>query len=181
MEPISIASGTLGVIFLTEGIKFLWNQAGKILDRYHEKKKQEEQGQKANMRELARIEEPAPEFMELSPVRSINFSKVEEKLGELKHLRKELSTYVLGDEAITPENTNMLAYVDQLQFVLSEIYSENVDVPLIKVKQFVKKIKKGAEVTGLDAELLTRGTFDIHQKIDTINGKLTGAKIKKTK
>lgn len=46
MEPISIAAGTLGATFLKEGIKFLWGQAGKIIDRHHEKKRNDKEKKK---------------------------------------------------------------------------------------------------------------------------------------
>lgn len=178
MEPISIAAGTLGTTFLKEGIKFLWNQAGKIIDRYHEKKKEEQEKGKADIETLARIEEPAPEFVELSPVRTIDFAVVEQKLKELRHLRKELSTYALGDEEITLQNEDMLEYVDQLQRLLSEIFTENVDVPQIKVRQFVENVKGEAEITCVEAETITKGAVDVEQRAKNVNGKVVGARIK---
>lgn len=87
-------------------------------------------------------------------MRSINFLLVEKKLKELKSLRKELSLYALGDEEIKPENKDMLAYADQLQQLLSEIFDEDLNVPQIRVQQFIENIKKGAEVTGAEADLM---------------------------
>lgn len=181
MEPISIAAGTLGASFLTEGIKFLWDQAGKIINRYLEKKKFEKEKKTVNNQKLARIEDEPPKFMEISPVRIIDFARVENKLEELKELRKELFTYVSGDTEITPENKEMLAYADQLQQILSEIFAEDVNIPQIKVRQFIESIKEGAEMTGLKADTIENASIDVEQQSKDLEGKVIGVEAKEIK
>jgi hypothetical protein len=177
MEPISIFADTLGAAFLKEGIKFLWEQAGKIIDRYHKKKEKNEEKKEINYKELATIDDPVPEFISLSPVRSINFSLADKKIAELKSLRKELSIYALGDEEIRPENKNMLAHADQLQQLLGEIFGEDVNVPQFRVQQFIENIKKKAKVTGVETEIESPANIDVEQRVKNVEGELAGVKI----
>ncbi len=179
MEPISLAAGTLGATFLAEGVKFLWHQAGEIIKRYHEKKQIGKGEIEINNQALATIDDPVPEFIALSPVRSINYSLVEKRLDELKNLRRELSIYALGDEEINPKDENMLDYVDQLQQMLSEIFAEDVDVPQIRVQQFLENIGKEADVKGVEAHTMVKGAVDVDQRAKNVEGKLTAVRLQK--
>jgi len=176
MELISVAAGTLGATFLTESIKFLWEETGKIISRYHEKKKNEQEKKDTNIQELSRIEKTPPQFLEISPVRTINFAMVEKNIKKLKELRKELFTYTSGDEEISPEDKELLAYADQLQRLLSEIFVEEVDVPQIKVQQFIESVNKEAEVSGVEANTINKGIIEINQQAKNVEGNLKGAK-----
>ena len=168
MDPISILAGTLGAKFLEEGIKFLWSEAGKILDRYHKRgsgKAEEE------------ITDPAPPELQLPATRRIAFDVVELRAAELERLFGELAVYGAGARPIAAGDATLLRRADELQSIVAEVFGLR---PPAKVDSAIRidKLEESGTVTGVDVEGVLQN--DTRSLIDVKNaaGNITGVKVR---
>ncbi len=166
MDPISILAGTLGAQFLEEGIKFLWAEAGKILDRYHKRRSGQAEDE---------LTAPAPEGLQLPATRRIAFSVVEQRVAELERLIGDLAVYGVGARPIAAEDAAMLKRADELQSIVAEVFGLR---PPARVESAIRveKLEESGTIIGVDVEGVLQN--DTRSVIDVKNaaGGITGVK-----
>jgi hypothetical protein len=118
-DPLTLSA--VGAVVLTEGIKFLYGQAGELLKRRRERK---EKGAAA-----------VPEQVAIPPTTALNgqlgspavddeyLDKVE---GELRELKATLNDYADGTEIADPGNHDLLVRVDELRQLIEAIYGQRI-------------------------------------------------------
>jgi hypothetical protein len=143
-DPITLAA--IGTLAVTEGVKFLYNQAGELLKYWREKKKA--------AATPAVIPEPQPPEAKLPEVfeGQLSSPKVHDDVLErvqqnISDIRKELSEYADGVQEIEPTNEALLAQVDALRQLLEAVYQQRITF----------KGEKGRAPSGPVAE----GTIDV--------------------
>lgn len=116
-EPVTLA--VLGGVALTEGVKFLYAQAGEAIKRHYENKKAAQQA--ATIPSEGKI----PDAIEApSNALTIHTDELEKTLPRLTELRSELNLY--GDGTLPVENSSsaMLKAADELRGLLESIYQQ---------------------------------------------------------
>jgi len=166
MEPISVLAGSLGVEFLKEGIKFLWSEAGKILDRYQNK----------NEKNAATVSGAAPAALGLPDQRTVDFAAVGRSLDAMRAELRSLALYASGADPIALTDREMLVHADALQRLVVEAYG--IHAPELSARGHVDAdvVEAGGEAIGVDARA-SHGTFTGTVDAGTVKGKVTGAKI----
>ena len=96
VDPFSI--GAVAGLALTEGIKFLYNQAGEILKRRAERKAAAKAGEAPPAEPIAVEETPEAFTGTLSPLR-IDDKAADEQAQNLKDFRRTVEDHALGDAA----------------------------------------------------------------------------------
>src|SRR4051812_12028568 len=169
MEPISIAAGTLGFKFLEEAIKFLWGEAGKILDRYHKRREGSE--------ESAELNDPAPAALELPAKRTIDFGVVEKRHEDLKRLVGGLYMHAAGFEPVKADDANLLSNADELQALLVDIFGMPSEGLRAKDRVHVDTVAKDGEAIGIEAYNVPNGDLSAHATAKNVKGRNVGVKI----
>jgi hypothetical protein len=122
-DPITLAA--LGTIAVTEGVKFLYNQAGELLKYWREKKKVA--AAPAANPQPKPPEVKLPEVFEgqlVSPkVHDDVLDRVQQNISDI---RKELSEYADGVQEIEPKNEALLTQVDALRQLLEAVYQQRI-------------------------------------------------------
>ena len=123
MEPFTL--GAIGAVVLTEGIKFLYNQAGEVLKRRREHREAAAAG--TTTEETVPINATAPPIFEgtLAPT-AVDFDVVERLGQDLKDLRDGLADYAQEIEPVDPKNENLLKTVDALRQIMEAVYQQRL-------------------------------------------------------
>jgi len=123
-DPVSLA--LVGSVALTEGIKFLYGQVSKILERRSARadaaKKDDAAAKKA---EPENIKLPAVFEGQLAAAK-IDFDEVERQYKALLLLRGKLLNHAEGLIAVDPKDKELLSDVDALRQVLESIYKQRI-------------------------------------------------------
>jgi hypothetical protein len=123
VEPLTI--GALGAVALTEGIKFLYGQAGEILKRRRERKRAAAEGRPEREPEPIRIEDAGILAGELDPV-VIDPEAVDHLEEDIKALSARLGNYANGLEEVDPRDEELLQATDALRRVLEAVYQQRI-------------------------------------------------------
>jgi hypothetical protein len=185
-EPVTLTAAAIGAVALTEGIKFLYGQAGELLKRWRERKEQTgpEFGSASSW----------PVTVEIPQVFSgnrfdtvVHLQAVEEVSNQLMGLRRDLSEYATETIAVNPDDAALVGRVDALRTVLEAIYNKRLtfkgeDRPASGYPAAVgiveaKTIAGGA--IGISAGVLLDGNVTGTVRSDRIEpgGRAIGAKI----
>ena len=170
MEPISIAAGTLGYAFVSEAIKFLWSEAGKIMERYHKRRESAE-------KPPAELDDPAPAALMLPAKRTIDFAKVERNLPKLQQLIGALAAQGAGFAPVSVEDKTLLSHADELQALLVEIFGLPSEGLRVTAELQVDDVKQGGEAIAIDATNVEQGDLRGKATAKTVEGKLTTVKL----
>ena len=170
MEPFTIAGGALGLSFLQEGVKFLWAEAAKLLDRYHKRKESE----KAIV-----LNDPAPAALQFPATRSTDFARVGEHVAELERLTKELSLYGIGARPVDAVDGELLLNAEQLRALLATLYELPPGLPSIRSRVSVRTVEQGGEVTGVRAADGVAQPVDSIVRAEEVRGTVTGVDLTK--
>jgi hypothetical protein len=169
MDPISIASGTLGAAFLGEGVKFLWSEAAKILERYHKRAEAERE-------RTIELTDAAPAELQLPATRQADVARVREHIGDLERLTKELALYGVGARPIDAGDAELVTSAEELRALLAKIYA-HPSLPSIQSRVAVGTVESGGSVTGV------RGSSDVRVEsvvqADEVRGEVTGVDLTK--
>ncbi|HEX6097292.1 MAG TPA: hypothetical protein VF432_13265 [Thermoanaerobaculia bacterium] len=163
MDPISIAAGTIGAKFLEEAVKFLWSEAGKILDRYHKAKEKKEEV----------IEEPAPPELKLPARRVIDFDAVRKREDDLLDARDRLTRYYQGHRPIAADDERLVVGVQTLLDLVGEVYRQETPRLLLENRQKIDEVEAGGSVTGIRTNM-KEGKATSEQEIGIVKGDVTG-------
>jgi hypothetical protein len=122
-EPITLT--LVGTVALTEGIKFLYSQATEILRRRNERREAEKGAGRPAATEPIDAELPDAFEGQLSDPQ-IHFDALERVEGPLKEVRKDLSDYAEGIEAVDDKDEGLLLKVDALRKLLEAVLQERI-------------------------------------------------------
>lgn len=124
VDPLTITA--IGAVVITEGIKFLYGQAGEILKRWRERKDAEKDASiQLNDTEPIDVKLP-PIFEGQLSAPHIHFDAVERVEEQLRGLRKDLSEYADGIELVDITNENVLQRIDALRQLLEAVYQQRI-------------------------------------------------------
>ncbi len=124
LEPLTLSA--LGAVALTEGIKFLYAQAGEVLKHWRERK---------DAAQSTATEPPSAESVDFKlpsifegqlTAPQIHFDAVQRLEAQLREERKGLADYAEGIEAIDSANENLLRRIDVLRRLLEAIYQQRL-------------------------------------------------------
>jgi hypothetical protein len=135
-----------GGVVLTEGIKFLYNQAAEVLKRWRERR---DSASGAKHEKIPVTETPPPIFEgELAPL-EIHLDMVEPLKDHLLKLRGSLANYADELEPVDPSNQQLLETIDALRQVMEAVFQQ----PLTFRGE--KRSASGPVVEGtIDAEII---------------------------
>jgi hypothetical protein len=118
MEPVTLAALTAAA--LTEGVKFLYGQAGEILRRRRERKDAAEA-------ERAAVAVPTPEVVEgtLEPI-TVDVDAADKLADELRSLRATLADYVEGIEPVETSDERLVSTTAALRDAIESIIGQRI-------------------------------------------------------
>ena len=124
LEPLTLSA--LGAVALTEGIKFLYAQAGDVLKRWRERK-EAAQGTAPHPLPAESVDVRLPSVFEgqlIAP--QIHFEAVQRLDAQLREAWQELSPYAAGIDTVDPTNENLQRRIDVLRRLLEAIYQQRL-------------------------------------------------------
>ncbi len=178
VEPVSIA--VLTGVALTEGIKFLYNQADAILKRRAESKRAAAGQPTATAREQP-VETPPVVVGRLRPI-EIDEAAADELAGELKALRHRLEDIAEGYETPRDGDPSVMAAVAALRDAIEDVIGQRITFrgedrpatgsPTVTGRVTAKQIRGRA--AGVDAGTVDSGTVTGTVDVDVVD---TGADV----
>jgi len=137
-DPVTLAA--VGGFALTEGIKFLYGQAGEALKHWQERKKAKAAAaaEAAEASEAVEAVEAAPA---LEPVQvtlpadafdgqlrdpRLHLEAVERLEQDLRDLRAAVADYAQGIDEVDPKDEQLLAKVDALRQAMEAVYGQRI-------------------------------------------------------
>ena len=121
-DPITLAA--LGTIAVTEGVKFIYNQAGELIKYWREKKKAAATAAATPKPPEVKLPEAVFEGQLSSP--KVHDDILDRVQGELSELRKELSEYADGVQEVGPDNKQAPVQIDALRRLLEAVYQQRI-------------------------------------------------------
>lgn len=115
---------TLGTTALSEGVRFLFDQARALLDR----RRGDREG------DAAAADEPGDGVVQLPPeafvgtldTRRLDEAALTASVTALRQLRAALFPFVDGEDAVQPGDAELIERVDQLRRVLEAVYGQRI-------------------------------------------------------
>ena len=125
-EPVTLA--VVGGIVLTEGIKFLYSQAGEILKRWRDRQDvaEKEGAAQPETTEPIDIKLPPEAFQGQLSEPQIHFDALKRVEGDLREVRKSISEYAEGIEKVDNQDMKLLTRVDALRQMLEAVLQERI-------------------------------------------------------
>jgi hypothetical protein len=114
----------VGASALTEGIRFLYAQAGDVLKRWRERRDRREAAGEARPDSQVAVPQPVVLAGDLGPV-SIDYAAVERLEDDLKLLRARLLEYIEG-EPVDPADEQLVRSVDGLRRVMEAVWHQRI-------------------------------------------------------
>jgi hypothetical protein len=158
----------IGAAALTEGIKFLYSQAGEILKRWRDRQATSGPTKSTESTTIA-----LPDVFE-GPIlqAGIHFDAVERSEEQLRELRKELSEYIDETELVDPQDPILLKNIDALRQLLEAIYQQGITFRGEKRPQSDIRVSASIDVdrvlgyvAAVRAERLLRGEIRTSTKV----------------
>lgn len=124
-DPLTLSA--LGAVALTEGIKFLYEQAGEILKRWRERKDSASKEASPQVMKVEPAEAKLPSIFQgqLTPLQ-IHFDAVERLEEQIRGMRKDLSEYAEDIEPVDPHNAFLLQRTEALRQLLEAVYQQRL-------------------------------------------------------
>lgn len=123
-DPATLSLASLGATALTEGIKFLYGQAGELLKRWRgESKAKSAEGTAGTL--TVNVNLPAGLVGDAFSA-EIPFKKVEEFSTLLTELRRSLYEYADDSAEVTAGDRHLIEVVEQLRSALETIYQRRL-------------------------------------------------------
>jgi hypothetical protein len=174
IEPISL--GAIGAFALTEGVKFLYAQAGELLKHWREHKDQPQQGPGPELRAPADLIEGA-----VNPSLP-NLERLERLEGEIRELRRSVADYADGVEEVDPGDVALLKRLDELRQTIEVVYGQRITFkgetrepsgPLVENEVLATEARiRKSSVGTVEA---TSGT--VRQKVDVAHADIEGSNV----
>ncbi len=182
--PVTLSAAGIGAVALTEGIKFLYGQAGEILKRW--RKRQGKAVQEPNQPETINLTLPKSVFEREPTNATIHFEMVKQSEKQLRQLRRGLTDYVDEIDEVNENDADLLEIVDALRCLLEGIYGQHITfkgenrpasgAPVVVGRIDVEEIADKA--IGVDADAINMGdvTGEVKAKRIEKGGSATGVK-----
>jgi hypothetical protein len=122
-DPLTLAA--VGAVALTEGIKFLYGQAGEALKRWQQRKAARAAVEPAGS-EPVTVELPAAAFEGQLKDPRLDFAAVARLEQELRDLRAAVGEYAQGIDEVDPGNEGLLEAVDGLRRAMEAVYGQRI-------------------------------------------------------
>jgi hypothetical protein len=158
-DPFTLTA--VGAVVLTEGIKFLYGQAGDALKRWRERKAA---GKSAGV-EPVDVQLPSEAFAGQLERPQLHFDAVERLEQELRDLRTAVADYADGIDPVNPKNEELLQTTDALRQAMEAVYGQRITFageprppsgPLVAGEANVDQVH--GYVAGLRARKIVGGT-----------------------
>lgn len=120
-DPITLSA--LGAVALTEGIKFLYSQAGEVLKSWREHRKA---ASKVGEKTIPIAVTPPPIFEGKVASLEIHFDMLEPLAEHLLKLRTGLANYADELVPVDPNDQQLLEEIDALRQVMEAIYQQRL-------------------------------------------------------
>lgn len=122
-DPSTLSMAAIGAVALSEGVKFLYGQAGELLKRWRERRDNPKSTQPSV--ETTEVALPTVFEGELENP-SIHYDALERAEVELRALYGDLTIYVNDVEPIDPSNEELLGRIDVLRRLLEAVYQQRI-------------------------------------------------------
>ncbi len=171
VDPLSATA--IGAVVLTEGIKFLYNQAGELLKRYRERKQNAGTEPPAGAEPLLQL---PPDIVEGSASPAAPDYAVVEKLEQsLLEMRRPLADYAEGLAEPKVGDSLLMEQVNALRELLETVYGQRITFkgearppsgPLVRARGDVERVQGYAAV--VHAKSMNSGEVDAVGKAQTV-------------
>ncbi len=136
-DPLTLAA--VGAVALTEGIKFLYGQAGEALKRWQERKKANATATESSaaaeptatttepaVAEPVQVELPSNVFDGQLKDPRLHLEAVERLEQDLRDLRAAVADYAQGIDDVDPNDEQLLQKVDALRQAMEAVYGQRI-------------------------------------------------------
>ena len=188
-DPVTISLASVGSAAITEGIKFLYGQAGDLLKRWRERK-DEKQGKKelGHEPDTAAVDTSLPPAIFAGQLESprVHFDALNASVKQLSELRQDLTPYIDGIQEFDARNADLLARVDLLRNLLESVYRQRITFKGesrppsgVAITVTVDAGKVFGDAAALRSRELRSGTVHAEASAESVEagGRLTGAEI----
>jgi hypothetical protein len=124
VEPVTLA--VVGTVALTEGIKFLYTQAGEVLKQWRERRDAAQTGTAEPDNSGSMDIELSDAFEGQLSEPKIHFDVLQRLEEDLREARKSLSDYADGIEKVDNSDEDLLAKIDALRRLLEAVLQERI-------------------------------------------------------
>jgi hypothetical protein len=171
VDPLSATA--IGAVVLTEGIKFLYNQAGELLKRYRERKENAAAAAASGEEPLLQVPRNILEGS-VSPAPP-DYAVVEKLEQSLLETRRPLADYAQGLATPRPEDRLLADQVDALRQLLEAVYGQRITFkgesrppsgPLVRARGDIERVQGYAAV--VHAKSMKSGEVDAAGRAQTV-------------
>ncbi len=182
-DPLTL--GTVGLVALQEGVKFLYKQAEEVLHRWRERKDVTQSEDEEKPADIS-VCLPKEAFEgQLNQVQ-IHFGALRALASEISRLRQDLTPYVDGIEGVECDNPELLARIDALRNLIEAVYQQRITFKgesrpssgtIVDATIDVERV--AGDAAALRAREVTSGVVRAQARAKTVEsgGRLTGAEI----
>jgi hypothetical protein len=121
-DPLTLAA--VGAVALTEGIKFLYGQAGEALKRWRESKAAKAAAPAVT--EPVQVELPAGAFEGQLQQPRLDLAAVARLEPDLRQLRAAVADYAQGIDEVDPNDERLREIVDSLRRAMEAVYGQRL-------------------------------------------------------
>jgi hypothetical protein len=171
-DPVTLAA--VSAVALTEGIKFLYGQAGEALKRWQEQKKARTAAT-ASPAEPVPVTLPATAFEGQLNNPQLHLEAVERLEPDLRDLRAAVLSYVEGIDDVNPRDEQLLLKVHALRQAMEVVYGQRIafigEPGSPSGAEVVGEAKVGevlGYVAGLRAKRIVGGSVSSHLEADKV-------------
>ncbi|HEY0790851.1 MAG TPA: hypothetical protein VGD78_07275 [Chthoniobacterales bacterium] len=160
---------------ITEGIKFLYNQAGELIKWRHEKKQAADKRANATQVPQVMLLPPPPVFAPPSQAGAIDEAALVRLEAPIRDLRKDLSEISDGTVAFDPKDVATLQQVDALRQALEMVLGQRLTFsgeqrpdatgPVVRTEMEIAKVAARAKATNLRIQSMTAGRVEAKTKV----------------
>jgi len=183
VDPLSVTA--LTGVALTDGIKFLYDQAGAILTRRAERRRAEKLGT-APPAEPIPVKPPEVVAGQLAPI-SIDAAAADVLADELKELRRRLDDYAQGYETPREDDRDVLRTIVALRDAIEDIIGQRITfkgearersgTPVVTGRISAAEIRGRATAVEVGDMVSGRVDAQVHTDVIEAGGEVTGARI----
>jgi hypothetical protein len=181
-DPLTLAALTAAA--LTEGIKFLYGQAGELLKRRRERKDAERKGLRAPSLDIPMIENDIVAG-QLTSI-AVNEDILDQRGDQLEILSEKLGLYDRGVYPIDPTDDELIARAEALRGLLELAYGQRITLKgenreatgsSVSVDVIVRRVEGELTLAEVD-QVGEGGHVDAKGNVDTVaeGGKMIGVK-----
>ena len=182
-EPITLT--TVGIVALTQGVKFLYSQAGEFLAQWRRRK---EASATPETKEVSTMPVPPNVFDGPLALNDADLSILDDVGKDMLTAKKELANVVDGSSDVDLADQAFLRNVQLLRWSMEQVLGHRVTFigedrdptgsPIVRGEVDVDLLER-SEATGADVDEMVEGTVEGTAHVGTAsdNSKVTGARV----